>query len=91
MGLALNNLQRLICLKTQTNKQSEYFFFCLYFLTHIHVALPVTVQGIRLRGSYHCAEIQSLYSATPADWATGHSLEGDITRLQRCSRYNLQS
>ena len=37
-------------------------------------------------GSNSSAEMQSVYSAALADWATGHSLVGGLTSLQRCSR-----
>ena len=42
-------------------------------------------------GSYLSAEIQSVYSTVPTDWATGHTLAGDLTSQQRFSRCNRQS
>ena len=45
MDLALNNLHKLICHKTQTTKQHS------------------------LGKSYSSAEMQSVYSAVPTDWA----------------------
>ena len=39
------------------------------------------------KGSYTWAEMQSVYSTAPTDWATGHSLWGrGLTTWQRCSR-----
>ena len=35
---------------------------------------------------YPSAEMQSVYSAAPADWATGHVLGRSHTPLHRCSR-----
>ena len=41
-------------------------------------------------GAYSSAEKHSVYSTAPADWATGHSLGGGPTPLQRSSRCILQ-
>ena len=38
------------------------------------------------RQFYPSAEMQSVYSTTPADWTTGHLLGGSLSPLQRCSR-----
>ena len=41
--------------------------------------------------SYPFAEIQSMYSIVPTEWATGHTLGRSLTPLPRFSRYILQS
>ena len=50
----------------------------------------VTYPGHSLEVSYPFAEMQSVYSTAPADWAHQDIPRGSLTLLQRCSRCNLQ-
>ena len=49
----------------------------------------VSYLGHSLEEAYPSAEMQSVCSATLADWATGHFF-GSLNHLQRCSRCILQ-
>ena len=62
----------------------------LQYYWSLTIRLISVVSRTLVRESYSPTEMQSLYSAVPTDWATGHTL-GSLTSLQRGSRCIMQS
>ena len=47
--------------------------WCSQCILQLQPTGPLDTRSSVARGSYHSAEIQSVYSRPPTDWATGHS------------------